>query len=79
MFLISCFPLKRFAWPAGLAARTFAVLVVVLAATERSHGQFEWFSGKQEEAAKLKREADALLQKQHYIEALPLLLKSTSL
>jgi CHAT domain-containing protein len=64
---------------AHIAAARAILLFCLLCVAAPCHAQFEWLSGKPQEAARLKQEAAALNGKQRYAEALPLIEKATRL
>jgi hypothetical protein len=64
---------------AAIALSRAVLACALLCLAQPCRAQFDWLSGKPQEAARLKNEANALNEKQRYAEALPLVEKSVSL
>ena len=62
-----------------MALSRAALVFALLCMATPCRAQFEWPFGSPQEPARLKREAIALIEKQHYTEALPLIQKSVDM
>ncbi len=63
----------------AIALSQAVLAAALLCVAQPCQAQFDWLSGKPQEAARLKNEANALNEKQRYAEALPVIEKSVGL